>query len=127
MLDRRHHFTTRHYQDRTVKHSSLAVLTARKAVDIGEGVDQHSRIIILAQSDVAIGHKIDHRSTAKVTSLQGSISVGRLSGEAIVTLTAPHGSITIATAVDPGSTARYEARSFNCPYVAGIVNQRQRR
>jgi hypothetical protein len=109
---------------RIIQNSAVAVLTAGEEVHIGGGIDQHSQVTIRARSGVAIGHKVDHHSTAEVTSLRGSISVGQLTGEASATLIAPNGSINIDAAVDRGSTVNYEALSFNCPSVQGIVKQK---
>ena len=108
---------------RMVKDNVIASLTADKTVHIGEKLDQYCQVTVLAQSDVSIGHKIDHHSAAKITSLEGSINIGQgLSGSALATLIALNGSINIGGSVDRGSTVDWNAQYFNCSHDDGTIN-----
>jgi hypothetical protein len=108
---------------RMVKEDVIASLTAGKTVHIGENLDQYCQVTVLAQSDVAIGHKIDHHSAAEITSVEGSINIGQgLSGRATATLIALNGSINIGGSVDRDSTVNWNAQYFNCPHDDGTIN-----
>jgi len=106
-----------------IKDSVIASLTAGKTVHIGEKLDQYCQVTIRAQSDVSIGHKIDHRSAAEITSVEGSINIGQgLSGIATATLIALNGFINISGSVDRDSTVNWNAQYFNCLHNDGTVN-----
>jgi len=65
----------------TVRHKidqwSYANLKAATKVIIGEGIDQHSVVQIIAGGDVTINQKINENSQATITSIGGKIEIGQ--------------------------------------------------
>jgi hypothetical protein len=107
-----------------IKDSAIAVVTAGKAVRIGENVSHHSKLTVMAHDDVTIGQKIDQEVDAKISSVTGSINIGQgMGGRATATLIAANGYITIGGGVDRGSTVNWNAIDFSCPHQDGAINR----
>jgi hypothetical protein len=104
-----------------------ALLTAGKTVHVGEKVDQRSEVTVLAQDDVIIGDKIGCDSVAKITSINGSISIGQGLGRgASATLIARNGSINLGGSVDEDAILNWNAQRFNCPQQGAPLAARSR-
>ena len=105
-------------------HSS-AIIKAGTTVHIGQKIDQHSTVHIIAQGDVGIDQGINQHCTVDITSVNGSIHLGRdgdnsVDNQCDVTLTASNGSITLDGKVAGGSTVKQHAGAgFNCPGTDG--------
>ncbi len=103
-----------------IDENSRVTLKAKGKVHIGQKIDQHSSAIIVADGDVLIDEGIDQHSSADITSLNGSILIGKaVDGNATAVLRAPNGTIKIGEKVAGGASVMWSAQSFTCPNSSG--------
>jgi hypothetical protein len=91
-------------------------------VHIGQKIDQHAQVTIVAQGDVTIDQKLDQHTVTNITSVNGSVMVTQgMSSNCSATIIARNGNITMDT-IDGGCTLNWHARQLNCPNQNGTVN-----
>ncbi len=99
-----------------VDEKSRVTLKAKGNVHIGQKIDQYSQATIVAGGDVVIDEGIDQHADVVITSENGSIVIKKaVDGNATAVLHAPNGTITIGEKVAGGATVRWSAKSFSCP------------